>query len=201
MVHWENVEHILEYGLCCRGHANADPDYINIGHTQLIADRHVHPIPIAGAGNLGEYVPFYFAGHSPMLYLIMNGYSGVHQRKQEDIVYMISSVDRVEQEGLEFVFSDRNAKLKFAQFYSDIDDFENLDWDIILAKMWRNTDQKPDKQDLKQAEFLIRNEMPVTCIEQIVVKTTARKTQIEAMIAQHRLQIPVVVDDKLELYY
>jgi len=76
MVHWHNVEHILQHGLCCRDHPNADPNYINIGHAQLIEDRHEHTIPLRGEGSLGEYIPFYFAGHSPMLYIMKNGYLG-----------------------------------------------------------------------------------------------------------------------------
>lgn len=201
MVHVENVTHILEHGLCCREHANADPDYINIGHKQLTDDRHIHPVPIVGAGTLGEYIPFYFAGHSPMLYVMKNGFLGVQRRSQEEIVYIVSSVERIEEEGLEFVFSDRNAKLNLARFFNDISDFTELEWDIIQSKTWANTDNEPNRKDLKQAEFLIRNEMPVTCIEQIVVKNDARKTEIENMITQHGLEIPVVVDNQRKLYY
>lgn len=68
IVHWQNVEYILQHGLYHQQHALADPAYINIGHKQLIADRHEYQITnLADAGNLGEYVPFYFGPHSPML--------------------------------------------------------------------------------------------------------------------------------------
>lgn len=40
--------------------------------SQLITDRYEHPVPLPNKGNLGEYIPFYFAGHTPMLYLIKN---------------------------------------------------------------------------------------------------------------------------------
>jgi len=39
MLHWQNVAYVLEHGICCRGHENADPDYINNGHRGLIEDR------------------------------------------------------------------------------------------------------------------------------------------------------------------
>lgn len=90
MVHWQNIPHILQYGLCCRTHTNADPDFINIGHKQLISDRDLHEVNIKGMGTLGEYVPFYFAGHSPMLYLIKNGYQGVQIRPQEDLIFLVA---------------------------------------------------------------------------------------------------------------
>ncbi|WP_353128437.1 DarT ssDNA thymidine ADP-ribosyltransferase family protein [Parapedobacter pyrenivorans] len=68
------VEHILVHGLCSAQHPSHDPNYIHIGHQQLITDRHNHPIPLADYGHLGEYIPFYFWGHSPMLYMIMITY-------------------------------------------------------------------------------------------------------------------------------
>ena len=134
MVHWQNVEYILQNGLCCREHANADPNYINIGHRQLISDRHNHPIALPNAGNLGDYVPFYFAGHSPMLYLIKNGYQGVAKRPQEDIVYLVCNFETIENSGLEYVFTDRNAKISITNFYTDKQDFEKLHWEIINSK-------------------------------------------------------------------
>lgn len=201
MIHWQNVEHILQHGLCCREHPNADPNYINIGHAQLIEDRHEHTIPLDGAGNLGEYIPFYFAGHSPMLYIMKNGYLGVEQRPQSDIVYIVSNVDQIEQEGLEFVFTDRNAKLSLARFFNKRNDFAELDWNIIQSKSWINTDREPLRKDLKQAEFLVRNEMPVSSIESLVVKTNVRKSHFDNMIARFGLRIPVFVDNQSKLYY
>ncbi|MGH2622492.1 MAG: DarT ssDNA thymidine ADP-ribosyltransferase family protein [Sphingobacterium sp.] len=62
MVHWKNIEYILRHGLCCKSHPEADPEYINIGHQQLIKDREDTLIPISGYGTLGDYIPFYFWG-------------------------------------------------------------------------------------------------------------------------------------------
>lgn len=60
IVHWQNIEYLLRHGLCSNNHTLKDPQYINIGHPQLIADRHEYPIPLEGYGNLGEYIPFYY---------------------------------------------------------------------------------------------------------------------------------------------
>lgn len=95
IVHWENVEYILDNGMTCREHPSADPNYINIGMRQLVNDRHDHPISFENAGNLGEYVPFYLGPHSPMLYMIKNGFSGVTKRPQHEIVYIISSMEKI----------------------------------------------------------------------------------------------------------
>jgi len=82
MVHANNVEYILKNGICCRTHPLADPDYINIGDTHLITQRDEYMVPINPPdGNLGDYVPFYFGGHSPMLLNIKTGHRGVSKRQ------------------------------------------------------------------------------------------------------------------------
>ena len=179
MVHFENVEYILNNGLCSREHRNADPNYINIGHRQLITDRHDYQIPINRTGSLGEYVPYYFAGHSPMLYLIMNGYKGVEQRPQKDIVFIVSKFDKIKEAGLEFVFTNMNAKIALADFYNDEKDFDKIQWDIVKSKQWANDIINYSRQDYKQAEFLVRTHVPISCISALVVKTTERRTYFD----------------------
>lgn len=201
MVHWQNVEYILRNGMCCRGHKLEDPDYINIGMRKLIEDRSDYAVPIEGAGKLGEYVPFYFAGHTPMLYMIMNGYSGVTKRPQKDIVYFVSSVEKIQEKGIPFVFSDRHAKRAVANFYSSIDDLEKLDWGTIKNKVWSNDQNNLSRRDLKQAEFLVHSHVPVSCIHGLVVKTFERKKYFKEIIRKLELEIKVHVDEECKLYY
>ena len=63
MVHFDNLEYVLRNGMCTRNHTLADPDYINIGDSDLISQRQEYPAKIVPpGGNLGDYVPFYFGG-------------------------------------------------------------------------------------------------------------------------------------------
>lgn len=201
MVHWENVTHILQNGLCCKEHQDADPNYINIGMRSLIEDRHEHPIPMENAGNLGEYIPFYFAGHSPMLYFIINGLKGVIQRPQKDIVYIVLDIETVKKSNLPFVFSDRNAKIAVANFYNELQSLSKLNWTYIKSKIWKNDNDHLSRQDLKQAEFMIREHVPVDCIYALVVKTEERKEFYEGIISNLGLAIKVFVDNNCKLYY
>lgn len=201
MVHWQNVEHILHHGMCCRGHELEDPNYINIGMQKLIDDRHNYPIPIEGAGNLGEYVPFYFSGHSPMLFLIKNGLSGVQKRLQEDVVYLVCNFETIKLNELEYVFTDRNAKIAVANYFQNEQDFDKLDWESIRAKQWASDDTNLSRRDLKQAEFLVRKHVPVNCIHAIVLKTNNRQAYFEEMIRNLDLTITVHVDNNGKLYY
>jgi len=92
-VHIENVEYLLTHGMFTKNHAQADPDYINIGDTGLIAQRNDYPVGIHPPnGVVGDYVPFYFGTLSPMLLNIKTGYRGITQRPQSDIVYVVCGV-------------------------------------------------------------------------------------------------------------
>lgn len=202
IVHWQNVEHILHHGLCCAGHPEANPNFINIGHQQLITDRHTHPITqLPNAGNLGEYIPFYFGPFSPMLLMIKNGTPPVKQRLQEDIVYIISSVKTIKAAGLEYCFTDRQAKRALAQFYQNDEDFDKIDWEVVGQQRWNNVSDYQDRMERKQAEFLIRHYVPVACITWLAVRTDERKRYFERMVSNLQLPIQVFLDTKNKLYY
>lgn len=192
----------MHHGLCYSGHPEANPNFINIGHGQLISDRHTHPITqLADAGSLGEYIPFYFGPFSPMLLMIKNGTPPVQRRPQEEIVYIISSVQAIKEAKLEYCFTDRQAKKKLAGFYRDDQDLNMIDWDVVRLQFWRNTSEYIDMQDRKQAEFLVRHHVPISCISWLAVKTQERKQYFEEMIANLGLPIQVFLDSKNQLYY
>lgn len=201
MIHWKNVEHVLDYGICCSKHPDADLEYINIGMKRLIDDRHDYHIPLQDSGKLGEYIPFYFAGHSPMLYLIKNGYKGVEKRPQEDIIYIITDHANIKNASLSFVFTDRNAKLALANYYDDEKDFTKLDWKVIRSKNWQNDNENLDRQDLKQAEYLVHHHVPISCIKGFAVLTTDRKEYLEELIRQKGHNYKVYLDNNRKLYY
>ncbi|SDM11031.1 protein of unknown function [Catalinimonas alkaloidigena] len=201
LVHWQNVEHILRHGLCTRKHSQADPNYIAIGDRSLIENRAEYPIPgRLYAGSLGDYVPFYFGPHSPMLYMIIKGLKGIQQRPQEDLVYLISSLSRIKAAGCEFFFTDRHAKTRLARSYQDESDLDKIDWDVVKSKEWKNTEEDTDRRDRKQAEFLVKDYVPISCIQAILVKSRGRQEYIQGVVKD--LQLPIDVHrEKGEKWY
>lgn len=95
IVHISNVEYLLHNGISTQHDPKYKPDYINIGDTTLISQRMDYPINLEGYSNLGDYVPFYFATLSPMLYNIITGHRGISQQSQSDIVYICCGMNRV----------------------------------------------------------------------------------------------------------
>lgn len=136
-----------------------------------------------------------------MLLMIKNGTPPVQRRPQEEIVYIISSVQAIKEAKLEYCFTDRQAKKKLAGFYRDDQDLNMIDWDVVRLQFWRNTSEYIDMQDRKQAEFLVRHHVPISCISWLAVKTQERKQYFEEMIANLGLPIQVFLDSKNQLYY
>lgn len=83
MIHYQNLELILRRGIVSRYREN-NPDYIHIGAPDLISLRDEYKVGIdPPGGTLGEFIPFYFAGHSPMLYKIKTGNGCLVVRTEE----------------------------------------------------------------------------------------------------------------------
>ena len=202
IVHIDNVEYLLMHGMFTRNHAQADPNYINIGDSTLIQQRNDYPVSIDPPnGNLGEYVPFYFGPLSPMLLNIKTGYRGITQRHQREIVYIVCLVNALVEKCHEWCFTDGHAKNSITEFYNDLENLSKVDWNIVGERHWSNTEDDFDRMRRKQAEFLIKNHMPVNCISSIVVLNEAKKTFVEEIITRLGLEIPVQVNPNNKFYY
>ncbi|MDR0907935.1 MAG: DUF4433 domain-containing protein [Rikenellaceae bacterium] len=203
MVHFDNLEHLLRNGMCTQNHELADPHYINIGDNDLIRQRQDYPAKIVPpGGNLGDYVPFYFWGHSPMLLNIKTGWRGIKQRLQVDIVFIVCSIRKVIEHCPEkWCFTDGHAKTNITIFFNSVDDLGKIDWPVVYSQDWHNNEVDWDKMRKKQAEFLVKDYVPVACIKSVVVYNQQRKEQVEEMLQRLSLDIPVKVDTERKLYY
>ena len=96
-----------------------------------------------------------------MLSAIHWGQVPTYQGGQEELVYMVSSVQRVVEAGLDFVFTDRHAVYRYAAFLTNLDDLREIDWRLMLATWWNNIlPEYPDRKERKQAEFLVYKFFP-----------------------------------------
>ena len=111
ITHRENLPWILRNGISCRSGNAQDPNFRRIGNPELIEARRDRPVPIPPGGTLADYVPFYFTPFSPMVLNIKTGYGGIPQQANDDIVILVFSLRRAEQDGLRFVFTNRHAYL------------------------------------------------------------------------------------------
>ncbi len=193
ITHYNNLPFILQNGLCCRNHAIQDPHYVNIGHRSLIDLRGRRPVPIAPFGVLNDYIPFYFTKRSPMLYLIHKHNVPDYTGDQSEIIYLVTSVEKIGQANLNFVFTDRHAKLNIANFYNRVADLHDVDWNVIKSDRWNNTKSDFDRQERKQAELLVHQHVPIDVMLGIACYSDTILRIISQQIQQASLAIPTAI--------
>jgi hypothetical protein len=201
IVHINNVEYLLHNGISTQQDPQSNSDYVNIGDTNLINQRMDYPINLEGYGNLGDYVPFYFGPLSPMLLNIKTGYRGIKQLPQSEIIYICCKLNQVINCDAQWCFTDGHAKNLFTGFYNDINDLDKVDWNIVYEKYWSNTEDDLDRIRRKQAEFLVKDIVPVNCIEAVVVFNDEKRTFVQDLVDSLHLNISVRVNTKNKFYY
>lgn len=202
ITHKDNLEKIIERGsLVAQSEMAKDLiPYCNIAHSTIQDRRAQTPVPCGPGGYLHDYVPFYFAPRSPMLYAIHCGNVENCTAGQADIVYLVSIAERVAASELEFVFTDGHGIMALSDFYDDLEDFDAIDWNVMEKKYWADTDDDPDRKRRRQAEFLVYKEFPWDRIEMIVVMNREIKTQVQGVISKDPLRQPPI-KTKPDWYY
>ena len=189
IVHLDNVASLLREGLPCSSSRASSDAYTPIGNLDLIEKRKTRAVPCAPFGYLPDYVPFYFTPFTPMLYNIKTGHNGVKQRPMSEIVILVSSLYRLAQDGVRFVFTDRHAYLRFAQFSSDLADLAWIDWPVLQARNFRRDDV--DRFDRYQAEALVYQRMPLESLFGAICFDARSKHEVEALVTANRLTLKV----------
>ena len=198
MTYYRNVGFILRNGLHCCNCAVQDPAYVGIGFKTLISQRGAWPVNINPEGVLNDYIPFYFHYKMPMLYKIYNKEVPDYAGRQEEIIYLVSSVEKVAELQLPFVFTDRHAYVVYRNFFNKCSDIDKLDWVVIKDNTWF-LHYSQLRKELKQAEFLIHQHLPTAGILGFVVHNEEIATFVRNEIATAGLFLEVAV--KPDYYY
>lgn len=171
ITHYRNLPSIItQGGLLCDRTAQALRS-VQIGH-QHIKDRRLNRVvPIRPGGCVGDYVPFYFAPRSPMLFAISKGAIEEYAGGQSEVVHLVSSVESVDAANVDSVFTDGHADMPpLTSFYKNRKDLAKVDWELMKSKYWHDTDEHPDRCRRRQAEFLVHRFFPWSLISQIAVQ-------------------------------
>ncbi|MFT4075704.1 MAG: DUF4433 domain-containing protein [Asticcacaulis sp.] len=180
IVHKDNIGEVLQSGCHCRTTMVGQSKYVEIGNLELIQKRTQREVPCEPGGTLSDYVPFYFTPYTPMLYNIKTGH-GVPQKPVGDIIILVSSLHRLAKIGLPFVFTDRHAYLKTAQFSNDLKNLDWIIWKVLQARDFKKDDV--DKFEKYQAEALIHKHVPISALVGIVCYDKHTRDAIRGMPA------------------
>lgn len=203
IIHYQNLEYILQHGIYYRGSANFPADYVNIGNTEIISSRDTKPVTCYPGTMVNNYVPFYFAVRTPMLYNIKTGYGKVERRPQEDIIYLCCNVRELTDSHLQCCFTNGNAAIDFTTFYTNTADLNTLDWHSIRTKCFSddNPEGDTDRKRKKHAEFLVKDHVPIQFVKKIVVYNQLRHDFVTALVQQYNLPIEVLIDPRNQFYF
>lgn len=195
--HAKNLPAILNAGcVYCQSQLPPNSQGVDISHYDIQERRSTKPVRCGPGGVLHDYVPFYFATRSPMMYVLSKGGVEGYDEGTRPLIYLVSSVQRVQEDGLAFVFSDGHPTKAFSRTYDDISHLEEIDWGVMDAWYWNDTLDDPDKKRRRQAEFLIHRALPWGSVEFLAVSSVSLKERLEKFLKEqwpHRIK-PVRVE-------
>ena len=154
----------------------------SIAYAHLQERRHQKVVSVAPGGDLHDYVPWQFAARPPMLLALA---SGALEKTlfQDDIVHLMTTVERVQREGASFVFCDGHPLADLTVFSGDLARLPTqLDWETLQARRWNNTEADPDRKRRRQAEFLVQKSVSWNVVRGLAVRTEAARRDVEELL-------------------
>lgn len=167
--------------------------YINLANQNIQSRRAKVTVPCGAGGTLTDYVPFYFAPRSPMLYAIHQGNVPTYSEGQESLIYLVSTVEAVQQANLSFVFTDGHGIMALTQFFDDPADLNQVDWQVMALKYWFDTPEDNDRKRRRQAELLVHQFFPWQLITEIGVMHHSVKAEVEKCLQTTTHQPEVIL--------
>jgi hypothetical protein len=115
-----------------------------------------------------------------MLYVVQKGFNSVDRIPPDNIVYYVTSIQKIIDLKLDFVFTDGHAVDNFTSQYTpdniaEID--ELIDWKAVNVKYWRN-ETDLDLKRRKEAEFLVLGDVAADALLGFVVYNQHAKDRL-----------------------
>jgi len=154
IVHIKNIPWMLDNAIHSQNSKKQDPNYIQIGNPELILKRKNRPVDTAPGGVLGDYIPFYFTPYSMMMFNIITGHN-VAMQKKEDLVILVSSMHKIAENKIPFLFTNQHGYLSDTIYYNDLSKLDDIDWQILRMRDFKYDVDDPAKQARYQAEALV----------------------------------------------
>ncbi|MBW4666302.1 MAG: DUF4433 domain-containing protein [Cyanomargarita calcarea GSE-NOS-MK-12-04C] len=195
ITHINNLQSILQLdGLIANNRLKQQQiNYQDIAHANIQDRRALIGVPCGAGGCLHDYIPFYFAPRSPMLYTIHRGNVEGYAEGQKPVIHIVTEAEIISANNLVFAFTDGHAVMDYSEFYNDLQRLDMIDWEIIRAKYWNNTKEDGDRKRRRQAEFLVHQFCPWSLITEIGVINNTAYSQVEQILQNFNFQTPVKV--------
>ena len=197
IIHHSNLPYILEIGkVTCPNHAQSNPAYRNIGNNEIIRTRSAKAVPLHADRTYLDYVAFYFGPRSIMLYNIRTGHGDVDRVPQDEIIYLVYDIAKIQGHGYDFFFTDGQANIITSKAYDNLADLDKIELAAAYARDFSAKAQfvDPDLKRKKHAEFQIYNAVDFDHIEEIIVLNQDWRIAVEDMLENYSQTKPVRID-------
>lgn len=118
-----------------------------------------------------------------MLFAISRGNVEGYTAGQQPVIYLCSSTEAVDAAKLRWVFTEGHADMDYTDFFDDFKNLAHIDWSLMRAKYWRDTDEDGDRKRRRQAEFLVKDFFPWKLVKQIAVYDNAAAKIVRDILA------------------
>lgn len=84
--------------------------------------------------------------------------------------------------------------MTYSDFYDDLDRLEEvIDWELMQAKYWSDTEDDPNRKCRRQAEFLVYQFCPWQLIKEVGVMNPTIQRQVQQLLEIYNNPTPVRV--------
>jgi hypothetical protein len=209
----DNLADICQRGALVSKNAGASLgiNYQNIAHGGAQSSRAGRSVIDPPGGTVHDFVPFYFAPRSPMLFSINSGNVAGCDLRQADILHFETTVEAVTSASGDIVFYDRNATLRYSEAFNDLALLPSkVAWDLITespsldgyCRYFQNNFNNAryvDRMERRQAEFLVKHRVALTCMTRIGVINHAKAQIVGEVLVKSGIHLPVEV--KTDWYF
>ncbi|MEW9585532.1 DUF4433 domain-containing protein [Paraburkholderia sp. DGU8] len=189
ITHVENLPAIIDAGgLLATNFIPAGQRGVNIAHSSIQARRAATIVSCSEGGSLHDYVPFYFAPRSPMLFAIHRGNVAGYAQGQAPIVVLRVSLREVLDSNSRWAFTDGHPTVQPSDFYDDPADLDEVDWNVMSLTYWNDTNDDPDRKRRRQAEFLVHQRCDWQLINGIASSNVVTAERVSQILAARQIQ-------------
>jgi hypothetical protein len=183
--HLSNIPGILERGALISDARTIAEGCLQVeaGDPSIKAHRRTMRVTCGPGGAPSDYVPFYFAPRSPMLYKINRGSVPTYPHGQKQLVYFVTAVGNVIASGRPWAFSNGNCANRITRYFDSVDHLATaVDWAIMNAVRWNDTADDPDRMRRRMAEFLVHDHLPLTALVGVATKDQQTRSEVQAIL-------------------
>ena len=127
-----------------------------------------------------------------MSYNMNTGYRGIRRRENAEIVILVSSLRKLHEAKVPFLFTDRHAYLTAAKFTSDLAQLSEIDWTILQNRDFKRDPDDPGKVERYEAEALVYGHLPIGALTGIICHNDSVASAIKARVAERGLGLKVI---------